>query len=408
VKVRLRLAVLMMLALLGAGSIALLVNALTFQDSTYKSPDAFQNAIFDELHVDRDVAEAYVKAHPEVLFDSSANGTPAGSAVNAAFQRVQSRVQHDAVNRSRVWTAIAIGVLAVLAGLIGWLIAGRTLRPIRLITNRARAASANDLTVRVDLHGPDDELKDLADTFDDMLDRLEHSFVAQRRFSAQVSHELRTPLAVVRSEADILIADGESDATRATAENIKNATLRAERIVSALLALGRAESGRIDSTVIALDELVGDTVAEVLEGRERQDIRFDVELHPVSVVGDRALIDCLVRNLVDNAARHNRRGGWVRVEVGADPAGAAIIEIANSTETPTVSGPASATSRSEPDGDHGIGLTVVAAAVAAHLGSFERDDHEPGTVVARVRIPAGGAVHAQQHAASSAFVTDRA
>jgi signal transduction histidine kinase len=401
VKVRLRLAVLMMLALLGAGSIALLVNAITFQDSTYKSPDAFQNAIFDELHVDRDVAEAYVKAHPEVLFDPGTNG----SAVNSAFQRVQSRVQRDAVNRSRLWTAIAICVLAVVAGLIGWLIAGRTLRPIRLITNRARAASANDLSVRVDLHGPDDELKDLADTFDDMLDRLEHSFVAQRRFSAQVSHELRTPLAVVRSEADILLADTDSDSTRATAENIKGATRRAERIVSALLALGRAESGRIDRSVIALDELVGDTVAEVLESQETQDIRFDLELHPASVVGDRALLDCLVRNLVDNAARHNHSGGWVRVRVDADAEGA-TIEIANSIAADTT--PPSAT-RPEANGDHGIGLTVVAAAAAAHLGSFERDDREPGTVVARVHLPAGDAeARGPGSSPSSAFVTDRA
>jgi signal transduction histidine kinase len=404
VKVRLRLAVLMMLALLGAGSIALLVNAITFQDSTYKSPDAFQNAIFDELHVDRDVAEAYVKAHPEVLFDPGTHG----SAVNSAFQRVQSRVQHDAINRSRLWTAIAICVLAVAAGLIGWLIAGRTLRPIRLITNRARSASANDLSVRVDLQGPDDELKDLADTFDDMLDRLERSFVAQRRFSAQVSHELRTPLAVVRSEADILLADTDRDSTRATAENIKSATLRAERIVSALLALGRAESGRIDRSVIALDELVGDTVAEVLESRETQDIQFDLELHPASVVGDRALIDCLVRNLVDNAARHNHSGGWVRVRVDADAdAGGATIEIANSIADDTTTAPAA---RPEGNGGHGIGLTVVAAAAAAHLGTFERDDREPGVVVARVRLPPGDAdtrVPANGNTSSS-FVTDRA
>ncbi|MDQ1434314.1 MAG: hypothetical protein QOF59_1130 [Actinomycetota bacterium] len=405
-KVRLRLAVLTMLALLGAGSIALLVNAISFQDSTYKSPDAFQNAIFDELHVNRDVAEAYVKAHPEVLFDSSTNGAAAGSKVNSAFQRVQSRVQRDAINRSRFWTAIAICVLAVVAGVIGWLIAGRTLRPIRLITSRARAASATDLSVRVDLHGPADELKDLADTFDDMLDRLEHSFVAQRRFSAQVSHELRTPLAVVRSEADILLADAESDTTRATAENIKHATLRAERIVSALLALGRAESGRIDRSAIALDELVGDTVAEVLENRESQDIRFDLELHPASVVGDRALIDCIVRNLVDNAAWHNRTGGWVRVRVDADPGGA-TIEVANSTATDTT--PQSATS-SDPSGEHGIGLTVVAAAVTAHLGSFERDEREPGTWVMRVHLPRGDdATRGPGNASSSsAFVTDRA
>jgi len=385
----------MMVALLGAGSIALVVNAVTYQDSTYKSPGAFQDAIFDQLHVDRAVAEAYVKAHPEVIFDSNASGSTAtGNAINKAFQNVQRRVQRNAVNRSRIWTAIAIGILAIVTGLIGWLIADRTLRPIRLITKRARSASVDDLTARVDLKGPNDELKDLADTFDDMLDRLEQSFVAQRRFSAQVSHELRTPLAVVRSEVDMLLADGAGDAARAPAENIKNATLRAERIVSALLALGRAESGRIDHSVIALDELVGDTVAEVLENREWQDIRFDVELHPVAVRGDRALIDCLVRNLVDNASRHNRAGGWVRTRVAAT-AGGAEIEIANS-----------ASRHGSLDG-HGIGLTVVAAAAGAHGGSFERDESDPDAVVVRVYLPTGAAEQLESETvASSAFVTD--
>jgi signal transduction histidine kinase len=386
----------MMLALLGAGSIALLVNAITFQGSTYENPGAFQNAIFDRLHVDRATAEAYVKKHPEVIFDSSSSGSNTGSAIDKAFQSVQRDIQHDAVVRSRLWTGAAVAVLALVAGLIGWVIAGRTLRPIRLITNRARSANANDLTARVGLQGPNDELKDLADTFDDMLDRLEQSFVAQRRFSAQVSHELRTPLAVVRSEADILLAEADSEETRATAENIKNATLRAERIISALLALGRAESGRIDHSAIALDELVGDTVAEVLENRQWQDIRFDLELHPVAARGDRALIDCLVRNLVDNAARHNRAGGWVRVRVDTDDRGLATIEIANST----------APQHGTTDG-HGIGLTVVTAAAAAHGGSFERDDTDSEQVVALVRLPIGDA-EPREHAPSSAFVTDRA
>ena len=395
-KVRLRLALTMMVALLGAGSIALVVNAITFQDSTYKSPVAFTDALLAELHVDRNTAESYVKAHPEVIFaPDSTSQTPNGVSVNAAFQNVQRRVQRDAVNRSRIWTAIAVGVLAIVAGIVGWLIAGRTLRPIRLIAIRARSASAHDLTVRVDLQGPNDELKDLADTFDDMLDRLQQSFVAQRRFSAQVSHEIRTPLAIVRSEADMLLAQTDDDMTRATAENIKSATLRAERIIVALLALGRAESGQIDHSVFALDELIGDTVAEVLENRQWHDIRFDLELHPVALRGDPALVDCIVRNLVDNAARHNRPGGWVRIRVDTDHRGRASIEIANST----------APEGGSVDG-HGIGLTVVGAAVDAHLGSLERDETDPEIVVVRIHLPTGETAARADASASSAFVTD--
>ena len=114
-------------------------------------------------------------------------------------------------------------------------------------------------------------------------------------------------------------AEAESDATRATADNIKTATVRAERIIS-VAARARPGRERADRSTppLALDEVVGDTVAEVLENRQWQDIRVDVELHPVVVRGDRALIDCIVRNLVDNAARHNHPGGWVRVRVDAD------------------------------------------------------------------------------------------
>src|SRR5262249_36234439 len=157
------------------------------------------------------------------------------------FQRAQRQLQSDAVRRSREWTAIALGVLLVLGGVAGWLLSERALRPIRLITSRARSANADDLSRRVAFDGPSDELKDLADTFDDMLGRLEHAFVAQRNFSSQVSHELRTPIAIARSEADNLLADPPTPSVRTSADNVRRAMVRADRIVTALLSLARAE-----------------------------------------------------------------------------------------------------------------------------------------------------------------------
>ena len=171
----------------------------------------------------REQALAYIRVHPEVIFDArnAPGGTATQNRVNEAFRKVQRQVQQDAVNRARLCTIVFIGVLSLAMGVIGWMVAGSMLRPLRLITARARSASASDLSNRVALAGPDDELKQLADTFDDMLDRLEQSFIAQRRFSAQVSHELRSPLALVRNEVELLLADADDEAVASSLRSIR-------------------------------------------------------------------------------------------------------------------------------------------------------------------------------------------
>jgi len=247
-KVRTRVAILLALALLVAGASVALISALTYQDAVYSNPTEFSDALLKNLGVTREQAMAYIRVHPEVVFNARAapGGTATQKLVNEAFQKVQRQVQQDAVNRARLWTIVFIGIISMAMGVIGWMVAGSMLRPLRLITARARSASASDLSNRVALAGPDDELKQLADTFDDMLDRLEQSFITQRRFSAQVSHELRSPLALVRNEVELLLSDTQDETVASSLRSIRDAGLRAERLVTALLVLARSEGGHLD------------------------------------------------------------------------------------------------------------------------------------------------------------------
>jgi signal transduction histidine kinase len=269
----------------------------------------------------------------------------------------------------------------VVTGVIGWVIAGRLLRPVRLITQRAQSASELDLASRVALDGPDDEMKHLADTFDQMLGRLERSFVAQRSFSAQVSHELRTPLAVILSEVDLL-RPSVYGAQRDAVDQIRTAALRAERLIGALLVLSRTESGHLDHDVVRLDELVGDVVGQMVVGPPWTALRVDVELHPASIVGDRALLESLVTNLVDNAGRHNGGAGWVRVRVLSDTE-RVVLEVANSVSP--VPPNASGADAGKTAGNR-VGLTVVTAIVAAHSGDVEQGSAAPSEYVVRVAL----------------------
>jgi signal transduction histidine kinase len=376
-KISYRVALVTTIGLIVAGTLLLAVNALTFQYATYRDPNALTSALLKKLGVPRSTVVAYLRQHPEAVFqDTSGDNSKGGRALRAAFRDAQRSIQSDAVARSRRWTAIAIGALAVVAGLIGLLASRRLLRPIRTITESARRASADDLSARVALEGPDDELKELSDTFDSMLERLDRSFAAQRRFSAQVSHELRTPLAVARTEADNILAGDEEPEN--AARNIREAIDRARAIIDSLLALSRADGKPFLRSPLRVDLLVGDVMGELAEDRSWDRVTLDLDLHETWISADRALIDCAVRNLAENALRHAGSNGRVGVYVGReDNRGRwAVIDFTNSLE---MNDPTSAAG-------HGIGLTVVEAVADAHGGRSELDvqDREAR---ARLEIP---------------------
>jgi hypothetical protein len=374
-----RIALLTAAALLVAGSIALLVNALTYEHTIYRTPEDLTSAMLSKFHVTRSEAEAYVRAHPDSVFNNNPEKSvrPGMPSVNEVFRQVQRDARNDAVRRSRLLTAVALGLLAIVTGIVGWVIAGRVLRPVRLITRRARSASADDLDARVALEGPDDEMKVLADTFDSMLDRLQRSFAAQRRFSAQVSHELRTPLAVVRGETELLAGTDLDVDARRSVESIRSASERAERIVTRLLELARSTSGDVAREPIALDALVGDVIGELVEADHWRRLEVDLELAPASIRGDVTLIDSLVRNVAENAARHNRPDGWVRITV-RESDGRAVLVVANSTTRP-----------GEPE--MGVGLSLASAIADAHGAQLDQTLSEPGSLVTSLSFPAPSA-----------------
>jgi signal transduction histidine kinase len=365
-----------------AGAVVLVVSALTYQNAVYRSPEQQTDEMLHRLGSNRAQALAYLRQHPEAVFGiNTPTRTPNGRSVNEAFQQAQRSVQHDAINRARVWSAIALLTMAVVAGLVGWYLAGRALRPLRAIASRAQEASATDLSARVALAGPNDEIRVLGETFNDMLGRLEQAFEAQRRFTAQVSHELRTPLAVIATETDLMLSDVEID--RAALQQIRAATDRAERIIVALLVLSRSGSGDIRPVDLELERVTGDVMGELVFEPGWREVRIEVELDPTPVHADPALLERLVTNLLSNAVRHNRPDGWVDVRTTRDGQWA-LLEVANSTPlAPTAaagSDDAATIDRS------GIGLTVVQAVVAAHGGTFVWID-EPDTVRVQVRLP---------------------
>jgi signal transduction histidine kinase len=298
--------------------------------------------------------------------------TPEGKSLDEVFRAVQRRNQERSLDQARAWTAVSIGALAVVCGLGGWLIAGRVLRSVRLVTVRARAAASGDLRSRVALGGPDDELKELATTFDGMLDRLERAFAAQTRFAGQVSHELRTPLSVIRGEVDLLLAERDVDErVRGPLVVIEESVRRAERLIAAMLVLTRIDSGDVRTEVVALDDLVGDAVARAVEEPAWRGLDVRLELRAARTRGDRDLLESLTGNLLENAARHNRREGWIGVDVhpqGAD----VVLEVANSVGDRAPQG-------------HRVGLSVVQSIVDACGGVLDlaQDD---GAFVARVRL----------------------
>jgi signal transduction histidine kinase len=380
-KLRLRIALALAASFVVAGAIVLAVSAVTFQRAVYATP-AQQNAqILKRYGATRADAIAYLRLHPEAALSGNQPGPAGGGSFTSVFRDVQRQQQNAAVERARYWTLAAFGLLAALAGLVGWLIAGRALRPLRSITARARSASPTDLSDRVALDGPNDEVRELGDTFDEMLDRLESAFVAQRAFAAQVSHELRTPLSVIAAETDLLADDGVEDQAHSL-DQIRAATERAEKTIAALLVLSRSSSGDISPTHLDLGEIAGDSLGELVHEPAWRNLRVELDLEAAPVYADPVLLERLVANVLSNAVRHNQPGGWIDIRSTTEE-GWSVLRVENSAAADrNDDGARPVMSRGE-----GIGLTIIESVLVAHGGSLVWDD-APGRVAVSVRLPA--------------------
>jgi signal transduction histidine kinase len=282
----------------------------------------------------------------------------------------------------------ALAFIAAAAAVIGWFIAGRVLRPVSTITATARRIAASSLHERLALAGPDDELKELADTLDNLFARLEASFDAQRRFAANASHELRTPLTRERTLLQVTLADPASTAEtwRAVSRELLAANAEQERLIEALLTLAGSEAGPGEHEPLDLAAITGDALAAAGPAISRLGLRVHADVQPADLNGDPLLVQQLVSNLIDNAVRHNIPGGELRVVTGTS-AGRAVLSVANSGP---VIPPAEVDRLFQPfqrfgprparrDGGHGLGLSIVRAIATAH----------GATISARAR-PGGG------------------
>jgi len=293
------------------------------------------------------------------------------------------------------YSLAALGAVVLVSAWLGWIVAGRALRPLHAITAAARRASEENLGERIALAGPDDELKELADTFDAMLARLDAAFASQRRFVADASHELRTPLTVMRAAIDVTLAKpGRSLAQlESMAIEVRQAVDRAEALIEALLTLARSDRGagpreQLDMAVLAEDAL--DAAAPAIRARP---VTVEAALRPGLAVGDPVLVERLVTNLVDNAVQHNVPDGWVQVATGTR-GGMAFIEVANGGEpipeqaVPSLFEPFWRLSeRAGPPDGTGLGLSIVRAVTLAHRGQLTARSRPAGGLEVSVLLP---------------------
>jgi signal transduction histidine kinase len=312
---------------------------------------------------------------------------------NAYFQLQGAQHQRDlTLSHLLEYSLITLAVVVALAAILGWIAAGRALRPVHRITAAARAASEHNLSSRVTLRGPRDELHELAETFDEMLDRLQTAFESQQRFIANASHELRTPLAVMRAAVDVVLDNPDSTPAdlRGMAADIRAAVDHAEQLIGALFILARNERGLTVHEQVDLATVAEDVLDSVGVG----DRRVHATLDAAVISGDPLLVERLVVNLVDNAVRYNDAAGDVWIST-REVAGASHVTVANTG--PLVS-PADADGLFEPfrrlndraahDG-FGLGLTIVASIAAIHGGTATAHPREGGGLSVTVVFRSG-------------------
>ncbi|MFC3996009.1 sensor histidine kinase [Nocardiopsis sediminis] len=330
------------------------------------------------------------------------SGTPISLQVLDAYQE---GVLSDLLLRS----AAALAGITVLAAAAGWLIVGRPLRRLHRVTETARRLSERDLDSRLALTGPADEFRELGDTFDGMLERLQAAFDSQRRFVANASHELRTPLAVQRAAVEVPLEQGRvPDDLKPAVNRVLDSVERSERLIAGLLLLARSDRG-IDATEpVELADAVDGVVRLLAADASAAGVTLRPETVPAEVPGDPVLLEHLVRNLVENAIRYNRADGEVTIGVERSDGGA-VLRVANTGPEiadadvlfePFHRGGHVRTHRA--GGGSGLGLSIVRSVVTAHGGEVTAAPREGGGLEVTVRLPASGPARERAAAAAGA------
>jgi signal transduction histidine kinase len=283
--------------------------------------------------------------------------------------------REETLHNLLVISLLALAAMTLISAGLGWLLAGRVLRPLHEITGAAQRASEDTLGERIALTGPDDELKRLADTFDAMLGRLDGAFAAQKRFVADASHELRTPLTLMRTAIDVTLAkpDRSGEQLEAMAIEVRGAVERSEALIDALLTLARSDRTAVTHEPVDLAAIAEDAL-EFAAARTPagSDVAVDATLVEAPATGDRVLLERLAANLIDNAVAYNVPGGWVRLTTGTTPT-ASFLEVTNSGPAVAAEDVASLfvpfrrlAGRAGTPAGFGLGLSIVHAIATAH------------------------------------------
>jgi signal transduction histidine kinase len=294
---------------------------------------------------------------------------------------------------------IGLGIATLASAGLGWLVSGRVLRPVRSITETARRASELALGERLALAGPDDELKELADTFDVMLERLDAAFTSQKRFVANAAHELRTPLTAMRTAIEVTLSkpNRTPEQLEAMAIRVKRSVQRAEVTVEALLTLATSELGTAAHEPVEISIAAEDALDAMQATIDLRRIEVEAALEPAHARGDRVLLERMIANLVENAVRHNHPAGWIGIRTIQQPDNA-VFEIANTgpsvpaEQIPTLFEPfARAKQRLNPPDGVGLGLSIANAIARAHDATISARPRPGGGLEMSVAIPASRA-----------------
>ena len=342
-------------------------------------------------------------AHP--LFAGSLSKRPGARAKGRRSNHAQSVTQLQAqadrqhsseLHQLLIQSGIALAGMAVASILLGWIVAGRALRPLRTITETTREISATNLHRRLALRGPDDELKDLGDTIDALLARLEDSFRAQRAFVANASHELRTPLALTRAMLQFALADPQLtfEELKATCAEVLDAGAEHEQLIEALLTLAKSQQGIEHRETFDLAAIVEEAIDPHRQQAAERDVTTHATLNPTSASGDPRLVRRLVSNLLENALHYNVPHGHIRVLLNPSP-GRATLTVANTgprVPADQIQRLTQPFQRLTPDRTtgahgHGLGLSIVAAITAAHDANLDIQPNPAGGLLVAVTFP---------------------
>ncbi len=333
----------------------------------------------------------------------SATGPPAPPDLQTLADQTQQiraaalRQHSEQLRQLLIQSGIALTLMSVISIALGWLVAGRVLAPLRTMTTQTRRISERNLHERLALPGPADELKDLADTIDGLLARLEAAFAAQRRFVANASHELRTPLAMMRTSLDVAAAKPGTIPIQLTVldAKLREGLDQADRLLESFLELARAEHPQPDQQPnVALAPLLTATIAQRQPEVAAKRITIERSIADVHIAGSETLLTRMLDNLVENAIRHNDPGGWVRIDAGADSQSARISvqnggPLLDEQQVARLAQPfqrLGAERTGSRDGV-GLGLSIVSAIATAHRGKLELHSRPSGGMLAIIELP---------------------